>query len=202
MRLPLATELGAAGGQLVAMGRQSLDLQGGPSGGQLAESGASSELAACHHAAMYLSPVDRPRTPCWHCRHMESVDPQTSIACCGLPDGPQALVTARDGCLRFEREPGIDDDDWNPKPLPFMPSPAPRQRNVSRDGWWTEPRRPRSPRQCRRSSRSWCRRATPSVGCSTGTTTVDFVRALAAQRRFAPRSIRVPVPRIVLSPLT
>ena len=36
---------------------------------------------------------------------MESVDPQTSIACCGLPDGPKSLVTARDGCLRFERDP-------------------------------------------------------------------------------------------------
>ena len=74
---------------------------------------------------------------------MESVDPQTSIACCGLPDGPRCLVTARDGCLRFEREPGIDDDDWDPKSPPFVPAPAARTRNASRDGWWTEPRRPR-----------------------------------------------------------
>lgn len=37
---------------------------------------------------------------------MESVDPQKSIACCGLSDGPRALVTARDGRLQIEREPG------------------------------------------------------------------------------------------------
>ena len=73
---------------------------------------------------MYLAPATRPRTPCWH---MESVDPQTSIACCGLPDGPKCLVTARDGCIRFEREPGIDDDDWNPRPPPFGPR-RPRDR--------------------------------------------------------------------------
>jgi hypothetical protein len=76
---------------------------------------------------------------------MESVDPQTSIACCGLPNGPKALVTARDGCLRFEREPGIDDDDWNPEPPLFVPASATRSPSVSRDGWWTEPRRPRRP---------------------------------------------------------
>ncbi len=76
---------------------------------------------------------------------MESVDPQTSIARCGLPDGPKCLVTARHGCVRFEREPGIDEDDWDPKPPPFVPAPTPRPRNVSRDGWWTEPPRPRRP---------------------------------------------------------
>jgi hypothetical protein len=54
------------------------------------------------------------------------------------------MVCGRDGCGRWEREPGID-DDWNPKPPPFVPTPAPRALNVSRDGWWTELRRPRSP---------------------------------------------------------
>ena len=58
--------------------------------------------------------------PYWQCGQMESVDPQTSIACCGLPDGSKCLVTARDGCLRFEREPGID-DDWNPEPPRCQP---------------------------------------------------------------------------------
>jgi hypothetical protein len=94
---------------------------------------------------MYVAFADRQRTPCRHCRHMESVDPQTSIASCGLPDGPKCLVTARDGCLRWEREPGIGDDDWNPKPPPFVHAPVPRPRNVSRDGWWTESQRPRRP---------------------------------------------------------
>jgi hypothetical protein len=74
---------------------------------------------------------------------METVDPQTHISRCGLPDGPKCLVTARNGCMRFEREPGIDDDDWDPTPPLFVPAPEPRARNVSRDGWWTEPRRPR-----------------------------------------------------------
>jgi len=39
----------------------------------------------------------------------------------------------------------IDGNDRNPKPPPFVRAAAPRPRNVSRDGWWTEPRRPRRP---------------------------------------------------------
>jgi|GEM_PF-3037075 len=56
---------------------------------------------------MYIRPSDRPRTPYWHCRHMESVDLQTSIAHCGLPDGPKCPVTTRDERMRWEREPGL-----------------------------------------------------------------------------------------------
>ncbi len=74
---------------------------------------------------------------------MASVDPQTQIAQCGKSGRPNCMVTARDGCVEWEREPGIDDDDWNPVPPPFQPAPALRARNVSRDGWWTEPARPR-----------------------------------------------------------
>jgi hypothetical protein len=72
---------------------------------------------------------------------MESVDAQTHIARCGRDDGPKCKVTARDGCLQWEREPGVDDDDWDPMPPLFVRHPA--KRNASRDGWWTEPRRPR-----------------------------------------------------------
>jgi len=46
-------------------------------------------------------------------------------------------VPARHGCTQWEREPGIDDDDWDPVAPPFIPAPAPRWSNLSRDGRWT-----------------------------------------------------------------
>ena len=86
------------------------------------------------------------KTPCWYCKHLDSIDERTRIATC-KPIG--WTVHSRDGCGEFEREPGVDDDAWEPggssiAPYKPDPSPAPRQRGV--DGWWTEPPRPpRSP---------------------------------------------------------
>jgi len=54
--------------------------------------------------------------------------------------------TIREGCSRCALSLGtFDDGDWNPKPPPFVPAPAQRPRNLSVDGWRTEPRRPRRP---------------------------------------------------------
>lgn len=53
------------------------------------------------------------------------------------------------GCDWWEREPGIDDDDWDPPGSPsispYVPEPPPVPCAHGRDGWWTEPRWPRRP---------------------------------------------------------
>ena len=55
------------------------------------------------------------------------------------------------GCDAWEREPGIDDDDWDPAGVPrigpYVPEPLPTSRAGGRGsaGWWTEPPRPRRP---------------------------------------------------------
>ena len=93
-----------------------------------------------------------PRTPCWHCKHMHSIEPRAGIAVCSLAlegGGRANQLRAGLGCSRWEREPGIDDDDWDPPGTPvigrYVPEPplAPRARSQGRDGWWTEPPRPR-----------------------------------------------------------
>jgi hypothetical protein len=84
-------------------------------------------------------------TPCRYCRHFRSIDLSSRIATCA-PAG--CMLHARDGCSKFEREPGVDDNDWKPPEGPveaWKPIAAPAPRNRGRDGWWTEPRRPRRP---------------------------------------------------------
>ena len=95
-----------------------------------------------------------PRTPCWHCKHMRSIEPRAGISVCNLAlktGGMANQLRAGPGCSQWEREPGIDDDDWDPpgtaRIAPYVPeaSPAPRPRSRGRDGWWTEPPRPARP---------------------------------------------------------
>lgn len=102
-------------------------------------SGAPSEPAACHHAAMATP------TPCWYCKHVIAVDPRSAIASCTLH---KMCARSSDGCTNYERVPGIDDDAWSPLMIkigPYVPEAAPAPRARGRDGWWTEPRRPRRP---------------------------------------------------------
>jgi len=93
-----------------------------------------------------------PRTPCWHCRRMVSVDARSTIVQCGRSGGIASFSRGgASGCDAWEREPGIDDDDWDPAGVPRIgpyvpePPPVPRSRSQGRDGWWTEPPRPRRP---------------------------------------------------------
>ena len=83
---------------------------------------------------------------------MRSIEPRAGIAVCGLAlksSGTANQIRAGLGCSQWEREPGIDDDDWDPLGTPVIgryvpePAPAPRARSQGRDGWWTEPPRPR-----------------------------------------------------------
>ena len=114
------------------------------------DGGASGEPAACHDLGMPYPKPTSARTPCWHCRYMISVDARTTIAHCGREREPTWRTSGSQGCDWWEREPGIDDDDWNPvgSPAiaPYKPDPAPPPRDRGRDGWWTEPKRsPRPP---------------------------------------------------------
>lgn len=84
---------------------------------------------------------------------MRSVDAPRGLVDCGLlgSNGTPHRTRAGSGCERWEREPGIDDDDWDPpgtpRIAPWTPEapPAPRARRAGHDGWWTEPARPRRP---------------------------------------------------------
>ncbi len=76
---------------------------------------------------------------------MTRFDARTSISHCA--HAPTGTVHGRAGCMRWKREPGIDDEPaafHYPPELPEIPKTEP-WRPVSRDGWWTEPPRPRRP---------------------------------------------------------
>ena len=84
---------------------------------------------------------------------MISVEPRSTIVQCGRhADGPTCFGRGGSrGCDAWEREPGIDDDDWDPAGVPRIapyvpePPPVPRSRSRGVDGWWTEPKRPPRP---------------------------------------------------------
>lgn len=66
-------------------------------------------------------------TPCWYCRHFESLDLSSRIAKCSAPGTAGFNVHSRDGCSIYEREPGVDDDGWSPPETPYarwQPAPA------------------------------------------------------------------------------
>ena len=72
-----------------------------------------------------------PRTPCWHCKHMRTIQARAGVAVCGIPRGggdTGVQSRASDGCNQWEREPGIDDDDWDPpgtpRIAPYVPVPG------------------------------------------------------------------------------
>ncbi len=89
---------------------------------------------------------------------MLAVEARSSIVTCGLDRGSPTMTKSGGGggCDSWEREPGIDDDDWDPPGSPQIGRYEPEQPPVARarsngaDGWWTEPppaRRPARPAQ-------------------------------------------------------
>lgn len=83
------------------------------------------------------------QTPCWYCKHVVNIDPDTSMSSCSKH---QYHCRPEIGCPSYERVPGVDDDLWTPlrdKIAPWKPEPPPAPRRRGNDGWWTEPARPR-----------------------------------------------------------
>ena len=85
---------------------------------------------------------------------MAAVSARSGIVTCGLDRGGPTMSQSNGskGCSHWEREPGIDDDDWDPPGSsrlgPYVPEAPTARRARSRgvDGWWTEPlRAPRTP---------------------------------------------------------
>ena len=134
------------------------------------------EPAACHHAAMASSIPHR--TPCWHCRHMISVEPRSAIVQCGRP-GASSTCFSRgggNGCDAWEREPGIDDDDWDPPGVPVVApyrqsSRQPLDHAAAASTAGGRSRVVRSLRQRRARPSGSCRRETRSAGSICRTTT-------------------------------
>ena len=101
-----------------------------------------------------MASATAPSQPCWHCKHMISVDARSTIVQCGRA-GPVSSFSrgGKNGRDAWEREPGIDDDDWDPPGTPLIApykaeqAPQPRGRSRGADGGWTEPPRPRRPAQ-------------------------------------------------------
>jgi hypothetical protein len=57
---------------------------------------------------------------------MITADAISSIVQCGVSArAPICHIHGRTGCGQWEREPGIDDDDWNPMPPAVVAAPAP-----------------------------------------------------------------------------
>jgi hypothetical protein len=76
---------------------------------------------------------------------MVSIDATSTIVQCGRSGHISSFSRGGSkGCDASEREPGIDDDDWDPAGLPRIapyvrePPPVPRSRSRGVDRWWTE----------------------------------------------------------------
>lgn len=83
---------------------------------------------------------------------MFSIDARSTNVLCGRSGELRSFTRGGSkGCDAWEREPGIDDDDWDPAGIPriapYVPEalPLPRSRSSGTDGWWTEPPQPRRP---------------------------------------------------------
>jgi hypothetical protein len=51
--------------------------------------------------------------PCWYCRWWGG-QVYGIHGLCTRPDGSPVQASPRTGCAFFEREPGVDDDGWEP----------------------------------------------------------------------------------------
>jgi hypothetical protein len=147
----------------------------------------SVSLPPPHYAAMDAAIPNR--TPYWHCRHMTSVDPRTSIAQCGRQRQPTSSTHGKIGCDRWEREPGIDDDAWDDPA--GSPTIAPigrnhrRRRATATAGGRNRPAR--ADLLCAADPDRASSHGMPSAECSAGTTTdqraASSTRAPIAMRR-------------------
>jgi hypothetical protein len=65
------------------------------------------------------------RRPCWYC-HWWGGTSGSAHSLCERPGGTAKKAQPRTGCAFYEREPGVDDDDWSPtwQAQPELKAPA------------------------------------------------------------------------------
>lgn len=66
---------------------------------------------------------EAPAKPCWHCRHFLGIDVAGGCARCGADGRLHSRAQPAQGCVFFEREPGVDDDPLQPPPGLRRPLP-------------------------------------------------------------------------------
>jgi hypothetical protein len=59
---------------------------------------------------------ERDQRPCWYCRWWAGVYAERH-SLCDRPNGNRVQANPRGGCAFWEREPGSDDDAWEPVSL-------------------------------------------------------------------------------------
>ena len=64
----------------------------------------------------HFSPWLAERRPCWHCTHFERMD-AGGAALCAAPGSARVRAMPADGCSRWHREPGADDEPGPPPSL-------------------------------------------------------------------------------------
>jgi hypothetical protein len=57
--------------------------------------------------------LSMPERPCWYCRWWGGEYARLH-SLCDRPNGNRVQAQPRTGCAFFEREPGVDDDGWQP----------------------------------------------------------------------------------------
>ena len=62
----------------------------------------------------HFSPWLAQHRPCWHCVHFDGMLFGGSAAGCKAPGSAQVRAMPADGCSRWEREPGSDDEPGPP----------------------------------------------------------------------------------------
>lgn len=73
---------------------------------------------------------DHASRPCWYCVHWAGPcwgNPY--LADCRRGGQKRCSTDARNGCVHWMRETGVDDDGWEPPPLELPMSPARRVRS-------------------------------------------------------------------------
>jgi hypothetical protein len=94
-------------------------------------------LCVASIAAMNGAPSDHRELlgrPCWYCRWWGGTS-GPGHGLCARPGGNVKQAQPRMGCAFYEREPGVDDDAWQPTwaPLPELKAPSQRRAQPGQD---------------------------------------------------------------------
>ena len=71
---------------------------------------------------MNFWPTSNDYRPCWHCTQFAGMLYAGSAAACASPSGPRVRSMPGGGCVKWEREPGTDDEPGPPDGQVVLPS--------------------------------------------------------------------------------